>query len=245
MSTERLIHIARQILPQVTVAPENGGYRVSNGEKEYTVHGDRCSCGQETCLHRALVQVWQQEKGRSQTPHSGPPNGRRNGGPAAAQADWLPPAVPDGRPEWSPALYEALARPFPAHVVGWKAQSTNRERTRALAVAYVDARAVMDRLDEAVGPDGWKDAYSILGEQSGIFGNEVVVECRLTILGVTKCDVGIGEDAKSAYSDAFKRAAVKFGIARYLYSLPKTWVAYDDSRKQLLETPTLPAWALP
>ena len=41
---------------------------------------------------------------------------------------------------------------------------------------------------------------------------------------LTKCDAGgyagmadSGDDDKSGYSDAFKRAAVKFGVARYRY----------------------------
>jgi len=73
----------------------------------------------------------------------------------------------------------------------------------------------------------------------------MVVECTLTVLGVSKVDVGFGEDAKAAFSDAFKRVGVKFGIARYLYDLPKVWVDYDAQRKILVETPTLPAWAMP
>jgi putative DNA primase/helicase len=49
---------------------------------------------------------------------------------------------------------------------------------------------------------------------------------------VTKCDAGgyagmadSGDDDKSGYSDAFKRAAVKFGVARYLYrdGVPETY----------------------
>ncbi|RTH01947.1 Rad52/22 double-strand break repair protein, partial [Thermus scotoductus] len=55
------------------------------------------------------------------------------------------------------------------------------------------------------------------------------VRCRLTILGITKEDVGEGDSLKAAFSDALKRAAVKFGVSRYLYSLPSQWVDLDDS----------------
>jgi hypothetical protein len=75
----------------------------------------------------------------------------------------------------------------------------------------------MERLDEVV-EGQWTDFYSI-----GINGG---VECRLTVCGVTRSDVGTADDnekEKSAYSDAFKRAAVKFGIGRFLYDLPKMW----------------------
>jgi uncharacterized protein (DUF3820 family) len=137
-----------------------------------------------------------------------------------------------------------LAEPFPAGDVSWKAQATNKDKTRALAVAYVDARDVMDRLDEVVGPQGWSDTYRVV-----VVAGESAVECTLTVLGVSKTDVGTPGDssdkAKGAYSDAFKRAAVRFGIGRYLYRLPKAWVDYDSRRKQLVETPALPGWALP
>ena len=73
----------------------------------------------------------------------------------------------------------------------------------------------------------------------------MVVECRLTVLGVIKCDVDVGEDGKSAYSDAFRRAGVKCGIGRYLYSLDKQWVAYNAKTRQLGVQPQLPAWAIP
>jgi hypothetical protein len=107
---------------------------------------------------------------------------------------------------------------------------------RALALAYIDARLVMDRLDEAVGIGGWKDEYTVLAG-----GTEV--ECRLSVrIGpdwVTKADVG-GESAqpdggdrmKAAYSDALKRAAVKFGIGRFLYRTANAWHDFNPQTKQ-------------
>jgi hypothetical protein len=54
------------------------------------------------------------------------------------------------------------------------------------------------------------------------------------VLGVTKADVGVYQGSKpdalavkSAYSDALKRAAVKFGIGASLYACPKVWAAVD------------------
>jgi len=117
-----------------------------------------------------------------------------------------------------------LSRPFAPEKVGWKVQRWSQDRKEGLAVAYVDARTVAARLDEVVGLDGWHDTYTVLTdrEQDGV--RKVEVLCRLTVLGVTKEDVGEGEDLKSAFSDAFKRVAVKFGAGRYLYELPKKWV---------------------
>lgn len=170
---------------------------------------------------------------------------RKGRKPATAAPTSAFPTPATGVSVWSKQVAEALLAPFPAEMVGWKAQATTKDGSRAMAVAYIDARCVMDRLDETVGPENWSDSYTVLGDQTGSFGKEVVVECRLTVLGVTKCDVGVGEDGKSAYSDAFKRAGVKCGIGRYLYSLDKQWVAYDAKTKQLSEQPQLPAWAIP
>ncbi len=141
---------------------------------------------------------------------------------------------------------EILARlkePFPSKYVGWKAQSTFQKdgQTWAVAVAYIDARLVMARLDEVVGPENWEDTYEVIRDT----GEEIEVKCRLTVLGIAKEDVGSGRDAKAAFSDAFKRVAVKFGIGRYLYFLPKAYVPYDEKRRRLKEVPQLPDWALP
>src|SRR5215470_15583359 len=69
---------------------------------------------------------------------------------------------------------------------------------------------------------------------------------------ITKVDVGGpseqpdgGDRLKAAFSDALKRAAVKFGVGRYLYRLPAQWVDYDAQRKQFVKPPTLPAGAKP
>lgn len=140
----------------------------------------------------------------------------------------------------------ALRAPFPFAALGWKPQAT--KGNRALAVAYIDARDVMDRLDEAVGTENWQDAYEFLP------GGQVM--CRLSVrIGgewVTKADVGgeseqpdKGDREKAAVSDALKRAAVKFGIGRYLYSMPSQWCDYDPVKKQFTQTPNVPAQFLP
>lgn len=142
----------------------------------------------------------------------------------------------------------ALAEPFHADEINWKPQAISKDKTKALAVAFINARAVMDRLDDVVGPLGWQDDYETHPDGS--------VTCRLSLKDgvewVTKQDVG-GESEqpdrhdkrKAAFSDALKRAGVQWGIGRYLYHLPKQWCDYDDKKRQFIRTPTLPAWALP
>src|SRR5437016_9609398 len=138
-------------------------------------------------------------------------------------------------------LTEQLAEPFNTDEVKFKPGVVTGNR--ALALPYVDARVIQDRLDEVLGVAGWQDEYECLPEGS--------VVCRLRLrLGsewITKMDVGgpseqpdEGDRRKAAVSDALKRAAVKFGVGRYLYRLPQQWVDYDPQKKQLKNLPALP-----
>lgn len=146
----------------------------------------------------------------------------------------------------SQSITEALATPFDHTEVKFKPQSV--KGNRALALAYVDARVIEDRLDDVLGVAGWQDEYETLADGS------VVCRLRLKIDGewVTKMDVGSpseqpdgGDRMKAAFSDALKRAAVKFGIGRYLYRLPAAWADYDPVKKQFTQPPQLPAFAQP
>jgi len=135
-------------------------------------------------------------------------------------------------------VWQKLAEPFPPGEVQWRIEALSRDKKRALVVPYVDARTVLDRLDRVVGPEGWQDAYEVLADAERTVRDErgerrerlVEVKCRLTIRGVTKEDVGEGDSLKAAFSDALKRAAVKFGVGRYLYRLEKQWVDYDPEK---------------
>ena len=137
-----------------------------------------------------------------------------------------------------------LSDPFAPNEISWKPGATSPDKTQTMALAFLNARAVMDRLDTVVGQGNWNDSYRILPDGKH-------VECTLTIFGVSKSDVGeppgsdFADKMKGAYSDALKRAAVKFGVGRYLYRLESQWVSYDEQRKRLAEVPRLPAWALP
>jgi hypothetical protein len=140
----------------------------------------------------------------------------------------------------------ALTAPFPAEAVHWKPLAV--KGSRALAAVYLDARAVMQRLDSVFGVGGWRDSYQLTR------GGSVVCSLTVKVDGdwVAKTDVGSpseqpddGDKLKAAFRDALKRAAIKLGIGRYLYRLPRQWVDYDPQTKQFKQTPTLPAWAVP
>jgi hypothetical protein len=143
------------------------------------------------------------------------------------------------------SIARALAAPFDETEVKFKPQAV--KGNRALALAYVDVRAIMDRLDNVLGVENWQDRYQLLPDNS--------VMCRLRLrIGerwITKSDVGGpseqpdgGDRLKAAFSDALKRAAVKFGIGRYLYRLPQQWADYDPQKRQFASPPRLPDWAV-
>lgn len=141
-------------------------------------------------------------------------------------------------------ILDRLAEPFAEDAVSWKPAATNnRDRklaTKALAVAYVDARDVIQRLNEVT--FDWEFRWAEDGKD---------VKGSLTVCGVTREDTGEqgdseqGQTRKAAVSDALKRCAVHFGVGLYLYRLEATWVDYDGAKGILKTTPKLPAWALP
>lgn len=85
-----------------------------------------------------------------------------------------------------PQVKDLLAAPFPAARVAWKPQTISRDRCSALMVAFVDARTVMERLD-AVCPGDWSLDVKLFPGQSG---QPPTARGRLTVLGLTRSDVG-------------------------------------------------------
>lgn len=126
-------------------------------------------------------------------------------------------------------IFEQLRAPFSPERVSWRVGPTAEDGTRGLALAYIDARDVADRLDEVCGPAGWQNRYS--------HANGKTV-CDLGILcdgqWIWKAD-GAGdtdvEAEKGALSDAFKRAGVRWGIGRYLYDVESVWVETEGKGK--------------
>src|SRR6266511_1043850 len=122
-------------------------------------------------------------------------------------------------------VFAALCAPFPPELVELKPGTVAEDKKRALALAYVDARHYQARLDAVVGPDQWHVNYRPWGERAVI--------CALTMLGVTREDVGGAgngnpNQATSAAMQAFKRACAAFGLGRYLYTdLPQLWVSAE------------------
>jgi hypothetical protein len=62
--------------------------------------------------------------------------------------------------ETAQELFDELCRPFACEEIDWRIGSTNADKSKGMALAYMDARAVMDRLDGVCGPDGWQCNYT-------------------------------------------------------------------------------------
>lgn len=140
-------------------------------------------------------------------------------------------------------MLKQLKNPFDAKFVKWRVGATNADKTKGIALAYVDSREVMKRLDEVCGIGNWQSKYLPL---DGGFVCEISIKIdgewitRSNAAGYTHV-----EPIKGGASDAFKRAASTWGVGRYLYYLPNVWVPIAAAGKSytLAELPELPNWA--
>ena len=131
-----------------------------------------------------------------------------------------------------------LAAPFDPKAVKWRVGQTSG--SRGLALAYLDARDVRNRLDEVCGPL-WQCDYPHvdpiiicrIGLYLQIFKSPIPDDDFSVHEWVWRAD-GAGETQfeaeKGGSSAAFKRAAVRWGIGEYLYHLPSPWVELEKNR---------------
>ena len=141
-----------------------------------------------------------------------------------------------------------LADPFPPSDIEWKPGATTRDKSKGLAMAYLTSRAVQQRFDDVCGPADWRNEFTE-GPGGGVLcGIAVRVEREDgTAEWVTKWDGADNsqvEAVKGGLSGSMKRAAVQWGVGRYLYDLPATWVRLDE-RGRFAEPPRIPPAFLP
>lgn len=113
--------------------------------------------------------------------------------------------------------YTALLKKIPFR---WRVQAfyPKDNPTSCQCVAYVDSRDVMALLDEVCGPDGWQSDYKQV--KNSMYGG-IAIRSE-SGEWVWKWDCGDETDIegkKGEASDAFKRAAVKWGVGRFLYEM--------------------------
>lgn len=127
-------------------------------------------------------------------------------------------------------ILAALRAPFDPSRISWRPGATTGDKTKAIALAYIDARDVMHRLDAVCGA-GWQCEYVPMHNGTcccriGIrIGGEWVWRSNGAV-NVADSDKPDAQEMaeKGSYSDAFKRAAVLFGVGQYLYDVENIWV---------------------
>ena len=129
-------------------------------------------------------------------------------------------------------LFRKLKEPFLDKDLEWRVQQggVKGDKPWALILCYVDARAVMDRLDEVLGGENWQDEYT--HKDNGV---ECKLHYRVNSEWMFKTD-GSPETAveafKGGYSKALVRTAVKLGIGRYLYNLDVQFANFGPRVKE-------------
>jgi hypothetical protein len=162
--------------------------------------------------------------------------------------------------------FKALQACFPAEDIEWRIQQAGEKNGKvwALCIAYVTNRAIQTRLDEVVGPDNWKNEF-LAGPNGGVVcGLSIRVDredgCSEWVTKWDGADNTDIEQVKGGLSGAMKRAAVQWGIGRYLYELEEEFAdVREDGRMRgkvkgrtpgedrsfRWNPPKLPAWAVP
>jgi len=126
-------------------------------------------------------------------------------------------------------IIQLLGAPFPFEEVEAKIQVNSGDKKSGLAVFYLDSRAIQNRLDKAVGALNWSNSFSTWQENAQICGisiyNQSIGEWVTKHDGADNSKI---EAIKGGLTDAFKRAAVLWGIGRYLYQIDGVWVEIEQ-----------------
>ena len=122
-----------------------------------------------------------------------------------------------------------LKAPFPGEKISWRVGATTQDKSKGIALAYIDARDLYARLDDVCGAENWQIIYpQANGKTTCQIGIKINDEWVWKANGAGDTDF---EGEKGAYSDAAKRAGVPWGIAAYLYDMPNIWVPIEPAGK--------------
>lgn len=137
-------------------------------------------------------------------------------------------------------IIRKLKEHFSDQQLEFKVGATNSDKTKGLALAYVQARSIQERLDEVVGFHNWKVEYQEI--QGGFL---CTLSIRINNEWISKQDGAPTTDfesIKGGISSAFKRVASSgWGIGRYLYNADSKWHPIEKRGKgyYFTQIPTL------
>lgn len=151
-----------------------------------------------------------------------------------------------------------LAEPFVPEDIEWRLAQAGKKKDGTLwakVLAYVTSRAVQQRFDDVCGPERWQNEFRPAPDGGVLCRIGVYTDGGVWVWkedGAENTDI---EGVKGGLSGAMKRAAVQWGVGRYLYDLPEGWAVIRDNGAHSGKTkegdwfrwdpPTLPAWAVP
>ncbi len=144
-------------------------------------------------------------------------------------------------------LLERLSAPFPPATVSWRVGAITKDKSKGMALAYIDARDVQDRLNEVCGHE-WQVKHHYCGGQMLACEIGIKIDGEWLWRGDGAGAIEPAEESKrleeeqdmarkAAFSDSFKRAAVRWGIGRYLYDIDSPWVALEQKGSSYVIAP--------
>lgn len=129
---------------------------------------------------------------------------------------------------------QALRAPFPVESISWRTGPMTKDKRKTKPLAYIDARDVQDRLDEVLGLD-WSSEFVPMHNGTACCKITIVVDGKAIwrsngaeLISDSEKPEQREMALKGSYSDAFKRAAVMFGVGQYLYNVDAPWVEVDE-----------------
>lgn len=169
----------------------------------------------------------------------------------------------------SAEILKKLQEPFDPFDIEWRIQSAGQTKSGgklwAILVPYITNRGIQERLDAVCGVDGWYNKYEYPTDKAILCGISIKFQEEGWVTKWDGAEETSIEAVKGGLSGAMKRAAVQWGIGRYLYRLeaviitpldkqPQNMADYLMARSVKIEgkkvnlyykRPKLPDWALP
>lgn len=113
-----------------------------------------------------------------------------------------------------------LTDTFDIKDISWKVVTCkwNNGKPWAMITPYLNASAIQQRLDDVFGWDNWKTEYKVEGTYAICYLSAFSSNRKEWIKKENVCEIDSEQNnpIKAAYSGAFKRVALEFGIGRYL-----------------------------
>lgn len=161
-----------------------------------------------------------------------------------------PKKQPATKSQSAEAMLKQLKNPFPTNLLHFRIGAKSKDKTKAIPLAYLTMRDIQKRLDEVCGMDGWTKDTEIIASNGVVVAEKTTLSIKMPNGDWISKD-GIGEPTKiagplGAESQSFKRAAVAWGISRYLYFISLGYRPIDKYNQFTEDlTKSLPKWALP